>query len=108
MICKEGGSGIFLPGFENHYTWSRGVRGFLYFVGLFYLFAGVAIMADAFMGAIEQITSSDTLKKDEFGRQYITKQWNATVANLTLMALGSSAPEIILSLIEMIGKKYYS
>merc|ERR1719450_1402173 len=27
--------------------------------------------------------------------------WNATVANLTLMALGSSAPEILLSLIEI-------
>ena len=26
--------------------------------------------------------------------------WNATVANLTLMALGSSAPEILLSVIE--------
>jgi solute carrier family 8 (sodium/calcium exchanger) len=25
--------------------------------------------------------------------------WNATVANLTLMALGSSAPEILLSVI---------
>jgi solute carrier family 8 (sodium/calcium exchanger) len=27
--------------------------------------------------------------------------WNATVANLTLMALGSSAPEILLSVIEI-------
>lgn len=30
--------------------------------------------------------------------------WNDTVANLTLMALGSSAPEILLSCIEIIGK----
>jgi solute carrier family 8 (sodium/calcium exchanger) len=29
--------------------------------------------------------------------------WNPTVANLTLMALGSSAPEILLSCIETIG-----
>lgn len=29
--------------------------------------------------------------------------WNATVANLTLMALGSSAPEILLSVIETLG-----
>jgi len=27
--------------------------------------------------------------------------WNETVSNLTLMALGSSAPEILLSLIEV-------
>mgnify|MGYP001138076806 FL=1 len=30
------------------------------------------------------------------------KVWNATVANLTLMALGSSAPEILLSVIETV------
>ena len=29
--------------------------------------------------------------------------WNGTVANLTLMALGSSAPEILLSVIEIVG-----
>ena len=29
--------------------------------------------------------------------------WNPTVANLTLMALGSSAPEILLSVIETLG-----
>jgi solute carrier family 8 (sodium/calcium exchanger) len=28
--------------------------------------------------------------------------WNATVANLTLMALGSSAPEILLSVVETV------
>jgi len=28
--------------------------------------------------------------------------WNPTVANLTLMALGSSAPEIILSILETV------
>jgi solute carrier family 8 (sodium/calcium exchanger) len=28
--------------------------------------------------------------------------WNPTVANLTLMALGSSAPEILLNVIETI------
>lgn len=30
-------------------------------------------------------------------------QWNATIANLTLMALGSSAPEILLAVIEALG-----
>ncbi len=32
--------------------------------------------------------------------------WNGTVANLTLMALGSSAPEILLSCIEIIKNKF--
>ena len=30
--------------------------------------------------------------------------WNETVANLTLMALGSSAPEILLAIIEQVQK----
>ena len=34
--------------------------------------------------------------------------WNPTVANLTLMALGSSAPEILLSVIELFGNGMYS
>ncbi|OAF68330.1 Na(+)/Ca(2+)-exchange protein 2 [Intoshia linei] len=32
--------------------------------------------------------------------------WNETVSNLTLMALGSSAPEILLSIIETIGNNF--
>ncbi|XP_046399994.1 sodium/calcium exchanger 1-like isoform X2 [Ischnura elegans] len=32
--------------------------------------------------------------------------WNDTVANLTLMALGSSAPEILLSVIELSGRSF--
>ena len=32
--------------------------------------------------------------------------WNDTVANLTLMALGSSAPEILLSIIEVVSKGF--
>lgn len=31
---------------------------------------------------------------------------NDTVANLTLMALGSSAPEILLSIIEIVGNRF--
>lgn len=34
-------------------------------------------------------------------RTFTVQVWNATVANLTLMALGSSAPEILLSVIEI-------
>jgi solute carrier family 8 (sodium/calcium exchanger) len=45
--------------------------------------------------------------RDENGDVKSTKQvdfWNPTVANLTLMALGSSAPEILLSVIETVTK----
>merc|ERR1712209_124282 len=36
----------------------------------------------------------------------VVKVWNETVANLTLMALGSSAPEIMLSVIEIMAKNF--
>lgn len=102
--CSDG---LLLP-IINEYTWSRSVRAFLYLFGLFYCFLGVAIIADIFMCSIEKITSK-TKKimlstSDETQPEVIeVKVWNDTVANLTLMALGSSAPEILLSIIEIVG-----
>ena len=34
--------------------------------------------------------------------------WNPTIANLSLMALGSSAPEIILSVIEVVAGNFFA
>ena len=45
-------------------------------------------------------------KLDEQSGEYIKVNvpvWNPTVANLTLMALGSSAPEILLNVLETVG-----
>jgi len=36
----------------------------------------------------------------------LVRVWNETVSNLTLMALGSSAPEILLSVIEIVGNGF--
>jgi solute carrier family 8 (sodium/calcium exchanger) len=36
----------------------------------------------------------------------LVRVWNETVSNLTLMALGSSAPEILLSVIEIFGNNF--
>ena len=93
---------LLLPA-EN--LWSSGVRGFLYILALLYLFMGVAIVSDIFMFAIEVITSKrkTIIKWDEETHERVSKEvlvWNETVANLTLMALGSSAPEILLAVIE--------
>lgn len=75
---------------------------------LVYLFMGIGIISDIFMDSIEKITArKETLRVlDQHGEVLRTKQvdfWNPTVANLTLMALGSSAPEILLSVIETVG-----
>lgn len=57
--------------------------------------------------AIEKITAKKVKKtaKLDNGEEftYEVDFWNPTVANLTLMALGSSAPEILLSVIETAG-----
>ena len=80
---------------------------------LFWSFAGVGIVADAFMDAITVITSTGkwhTRVDPTTGleKNIHVKKWNATIANLSLMALGSSAPEIMLSIIEIVTGDYYS
>ena len=97
-VCN---SWILVPA-EN--IWPMGLRIVLYFTGLVYVFLGVAIISDIFMSGIEKITSAkERVKVDsETGEKkvVVVEVWNETVANLTLLALGSSAPEILLSVIE--------
>ncbi|XP_061091716.1 solute carrier family 8 member 4a isoform X6 [Conger conger] len=74
------------------------------------MFLGMSIIADRFMSSIEVITSQEkeiTIKKPNGETTTTTVRiWNETVSNLTLMALGSSAPEILLSVIEVCGHKF--
>nr|XP_053639649.1 sodium/calcium exchanger 1-like isoform X1 [Cherax quadricarinatus] len=95
---------------ENLTTGDRVARAIVYFVAMVWLFIGVSIIADRFMGSIEMITSQEkevTVKKPNGETQIIVVQvWNETVANLTLMALGSSAPEILLSVVEMFARNF--
>ncbi|XP_069764787.1 sodium/calcium exchanger 3-like isoform X2 [Narcine bancroftii] len=82
-------------------------RAIVYFVAMIYLFLGVSIIADRFMASIEVITSQEkeiTITQPN-GETTVTsvRIWNETVSNLTLMALGSSAPEILMSVIEVCG-----
>jgi len=108
-ICQVGGGGLVLPLFgDSEQEWPRGLRAVLYLVGLFWTFVGVAIIADVFMGAIEKVTSKKIRKFNKStGRWYTYEVWNATVSNLTLMALGSSAPEILLNVIDIFAKDFY-
>merc|ERR1712102_28190 len=86
-------------------------RGILYATLMLYLFIGVAIASDKFMESIEMITAQEkevAIKDPKTGKTQtiVVKVWNETVANLTLMALGSSAPEIMLSVIEIFAKDF--
>ncbi|VDM55162.1 unnamed protein product [Angiostrongylus costaricensis] len=85
-------------------------RAVVYLIALCYMFFGVSIVADRFMAAIEVITSQEREVKMRkiTGEPYtiLIRVWNETVSNLTLMALGSSAPEILLSVVEIFGNNF--
>jgi Ca2+/Na+ antiporter len=76
----------------------------IWLIILGWIFMGVALGAEIFMTAIEVVTSKESKRTGKDGKVYHVKVWNATVANLTLMALGSSAPEILLSVIELLNE----
>lgn len=112
--CSKSAEGTLLLPIFNESEWSTGVRTFLYFITLIWSFTGVAIIADVFMCAIETITSKVKIVKvakpgtESDYEEVEIRVWNDTVANLTLMALGSSAPEILLSIIEIVGGNFKS
>ena len=108
------GDGLLIPiwkPYDNLSGGDRFGRGVLYILLMVWLFIGVSIVSDRFMESIEMITAQEkevTLKDPKTGKNQIiiVKVWNETVANLTLMALGSSAPEIMLSVIEIWAKGF--
>ena len=123
QTCKDNkcdcSSGVLLPVWggnndraEYCYEISTGEtagRSILYLLCLLYCFLGVSIIADRFMSAIEVITSQKrqvVTVIDGVEQRIEVLIWNETVANLTLMALGSSAPEILLSIIEIVGNNF--
>uniref|UniRef100_A0A8D3CB52 Solute carrier family 8 member 4b n=1 Tax=Scophthalmus maximus TaxID=52904 RepID=A0A8D3CB52_SCOMX len=95
---------------QNPSVGDKVARAIVYFVALIYMFLGMSIIADRFMSSIEVITSQEkeiTIKKPNGETTTTTVRiWNETVSNLTLMALGSSAPEILLSVIEVCGHDF--
>eukprot|EP00746_Dinoflagellata_sp_MGD_P100921 gnl/MRDRNA2_/MRDRNA2_41091_c0_seq1.p1 gnl/MRDRNA2_/MRDRNA2_41091_c0~~gnl/MRDRNA2_/MRDRNA2_41091_c0_seq1.p1 ORF type:complete len:826 (+),score=163.69 gnl/MRDRNA2_/MRDRNA2_41091_c0_seq1:228-2705(+) len=110
LICENGGKGLVLPLIENEADKiPNPVRIIMYIIFLLWVFMGVAIISDIFMGAIETITAKKKrVRNKETGKMVTVKVWNDTVANLTLMALGSSAPEILLSVIELLQLEFHS
>ncbi|XP_065123129.1 sodium/calcium exchanger 2a isoform X1 [Paramisgurnus dabryanus] len=106
VICQPG---ILLPVWlpRDPSLAMQAIRAVIYFSTLLYMFLGVSIIADRFMAAIEVITSQEkevTMTGANGEKTVMTiRVWNETVSNLTLMALGSSAPEILLSVIEVCG-----
>eukprot|EP00929_Paragymnodinium_shiwhaense_P063162 TRINITY_DN31572_c1_g2_i1.p1 TRINITY_DN31572_c1_g2~~TRINITY_DN31572_c1_g2_i1.p1 ORF type:complete len:824 (-),score=259.11 TRINITY_DN31572_c1_g2_i1:119-2590(-) len=109
-ICDVGGGGYLMPiGQKAEQEGNRTVRAIFYLLFLLWSFMGVGIVSDVFMGAIEKVTSKKVRVFSKPKQKYVTvKMWNDTVANLTLMALGSSAPEILLNVIEITLGEFYA
>lgn len=121
-LCYEGPEGESFCGKRDNCTgmvlplvfegdWNPGFRIFIYLFGLLYSFFGISIVADVFMCAIEKITSKTKrihVATAGGGEPDIIEVpvWNGTVANLTLMALGSSAPEILLAIVGVVGNNF--
>lgn len=87
------------------------ISGGFYLCSMLYTFLGIAIVADIFMRAVENITKKKKVVKrfnveKEAFEEVSVPVWNQTVANLTLMAFGSSSPEILLATIEIFKDRY--
>lgn len=91
--------------FTNSFWWDRIIS--IHISACFILPRFQLLMLLLVYRAIEVITSSKRiiLKEDPYTGEFVQTKvnvWNPTVANLTLMALGSSAPEILLNVIETV------
>ena len=86
---------------EGELLWPEGLQITGHLIFLLWLFVGVGLASDTFMNAIEAITSTQKTVRMKDGSTKLVDVWNPTVANLSLMALGSSAPEILLSCVEL-------
>ena len=87
---------------EAELEWPIAVQVIVHLLFLWWLLLGVGLASDEFMNSIEFITATKkTITDKKTGEKREVDVWNPTVANLSLMALGSSAPEILLSCVEL-------
>ncbi|CAI7859045.1 unnamed protein product [Closterium sp. NIES-54] len=85
--------------------WSPAVRSVWYLFGMLYCFVGLAAIVRVFMEALDRISSTYAMvsrRDPETGREErrMEKVWNSTVVNVALMALGASAPDIVIAVVD--------
>ncbi|KAL3849751.1 hypothetical protein ACJIZ3_011633 [Penstemon smallii] len=100
--------------FKGETKLGYGVRGFLYFVALAYCFIGLSSITARFFRSMETVVKHsrsveeiDPLTNVKVVRQ--KKVWNYAIADITLLAFGTSFPQISLATIDAIrniGKLY--
>ncbi|KAL8143054.1 hypothetical protein V2J09_016086 [Rumex salicifolius] len=85
----------------------NGLRTFLYFLGLAYCFFGLSAITARFFRSMENIvkhTRRVVVMNPETNAQVVRYEnvWNFTIADITLLAFGTSFPQICLSIIDSI------
>lgn len=94
---------------QYEHDWDNSLRICIYLTFLLWCFFGVMVVSDTFMAAIEKITSRKIRKFNKETNRYQTQLvWNPTIANLSLVALGSSAPEILLNVVEVFSNDFFA
>lgn len=107
-IC-EGGRGFFFPVSDGEQYLSSPLRAIIYLCAMAYLFLAVNVVSDRFTGSILRITGRRVRFWDRRLARFATKQrWNQTLANITLLGLASSMPEILLSIGEIVVHDFHS
>lgn len=93
--------------FKAEPSWWLSARAILYGLCLLYCFVGLATITNLFMqamGTIANRTRKIVRHNDESGSEEVVhvRVWNPVIADITLLALGTSAPQISLSIIDAI------
>ncbi|KAJ4849281.1 hypothetical protein Tsubulata_021554 [Turnera subulata] len=84
-----------------------GVRTFLYFLGLAYCFIGLSAITARFFRSMESVVkhSRRVVEIDPYTKAEVVrheKVWNYTIADISLLAFGTSFPQISLATIDAI------
>lgn len=93
--------------FHEETKLGNGLQGFLYFVALAYCFIGLSAITARFFRSMENVVKH-TRRVEEIDPCTNTKivkhikVWNYTIADITLLAFGTSFPQISLATIDAI------
>ncbi|XP_057782302.1 magnesium/proton exchanger-like [Salvia miltiorrhiza] len=93
--------------FHGETKLGNGVRGFLYFTALAYCFIGLSAITARFFRSMEHVVKHTRIVEeiDPFTNTIVVKHkkvWNYTIADITLLAFGTSFPQISLATIDAI------
>lgn len=91
--------------FSGETSLGDGFRAFLYFLGLAYCFIGLSAITARFFRSMENVVkhTRELVKIDPRSNTVVVtheKVWNYTIADITLLAFGTSFPQISLAIID--------